>query len=292
VDSHLTAVGVALVAAVLLAANQVCGRIGMQYGTAPQSWLVVFSTTAIVITLIALAIVPQPFQLSPRAAFLFVLDGILFASSAGLMLVSGVKVGPSTASAVKNAAPVPAILLAIPLLGELPGPAEVLGTALIVGGVILLSGEAGGQGRSRYWRPAMVYPIVMALFFAMASIVRKAGVGLVAHPMIGGSVAGVTFTLFGVVAFVVTRSKPPSVQAFRWFVLTGIFSGFAYFAVITALSSGTVAVVVPLYTSSPIFVVLASRLFLGHLEKLTPRIVMGVLTVFAGIAVISLLGGP
>jgi uncharacterized membrane protein len=290
-DSHVTTVGVALVAAVLLAANQVCGRIGMQYGTAPQSWLVVFSTTAIVITLVALATVPQPYQLPARAAFLFGVDGLLFASSAGLMLVSGVKVGPSTASAVKNASPVPAILLAIPFLGELPGPAEVVGTALIVGGVILLSGQAGGRGRSRYWRPEMVYPIVMALFFAVNSIVRKAGLALVAHPLIGGPVAGVTFTLFGVVAFIVTRSKPPSMRAFGWFCLTGFFSGLAYVAVITALSSGSVAVVVPLYTSSPIFVVLASRLFLGHLERLTPRIVLGVLTVFTGIATISVFGG-
>jgi drug/metabolite transporter (DMT)-like permease len=207
------------------------------------------------------------------------------------MLVSGVKVGPSTASAVKNATPVPAILLAIPLLGELPGPGEVAGTALIVSGVVFLSGQAGGHGRSRYWRPAMVFPIVMTLFFAVNSIVRKAGLPLVAHPMIGGSVAGVTLALFGIVAFVLTRSKPPSAKAFRWFVLTGAVSGLAYFAVITALNLGSVAVVVPLYTSSPIFVVLASRLFLGHLEKLTPRVVIGVLTVFAGIATISLFGG-
>jgi drug/metabolite transporter (DMT)-like permease len=291
VDGHLTTVGVALLAAVLLAANQVCGRIGMQYGTAPQSWLVVFSATAIVIMGLAMVVAPRPFQLSAQAAFMFLLDGLLFASAAGLMLVSGVKVGPSTASAVKNAAPVPAILLAIPLLGELPGPAEVIGTALIVGGVILLSGQAGGRGRSRYWRPAMVYPIVMMLFFAVNSVVRKAGLPLVAHPMIGGSVAGVTMALFGIVAFILTRSKPPSTRAFWWFVLTGSVSGFAYFAVITALNSGSVAVVVPIYTSSPIFVVLASRLFLGHLERLTPRVVTGVLTVFIGIVVISLFGG-
>jgi uncharacterized membrane protein len=137
----------------------------------------------------------------------------------------------------------------------------------------------------------MVYPIVMMLFFAVNSVVRKAGLPLVAHPMIGGSVAAVTMALFGIVAFILTRSKPPSIKAFRWFVLTGGVSGLAYFAVITALSSGSVAVVVPLYTSSPIFVVLASRLFLGHLETLTLRVVLGVVTVFAGILVISFLGG-
>ena len=53
----------------------------------------------------------------------------------------------------------------------------------------------------------------------------------------------------------------------------------------------SVAVVVPLYTSSPIWVVLGSRLFLGHLETLTPRVILGVLTVFAGIVVITLFGG-
>ncbi len=281
----------ALLAAILIAAVQVCGRIGLQYGTPPQSWLVIFSTTAVVIILLAMAIAPQPFRLTADAAFLFGLDGLLFASAAGLMLVSGLKVGPSTASAIKNASPVPTILLAILLLGELPGPAEIAGTALIVGGVILLSGQAGARGRARFWRPAMVYPVAMMLFFAVDNIVRKAGLPLVDHPLIGGSVTGVTLTAFGVVAFVLARSKPPSARAFRWFVLAGIIQGFSYLAVMTALNSGSVAVVVPIYTASPIFVVLASRFFLGHLETLSRRVVLGVLTVFTGIVVISLLGG-
>jgi uncharacterized membrane protein len=290
-DSHLTTVGVALIAAVLLAANQVSGRIGLQYGTAPQSWLVVFSTSALIIMLLATVVAPQPFQLTARATLLFGLDGILYACAAGLMLVSGVKVGPSTASAVKNASPVPAILLAIPFLGELPGPAEIGGTALVVGGVLLLSGQAGGRGRAAIWRPAMIYPITAMLFFAVDNVVRKAGIQQVAHPMIGGAVAGVTMTIFAVLAFLGTRSKIPNRSALRWFLLTGAFQGFAYYAIISALAGGTVAVVVPLYTSSPIFVVLGSRLFLGHLETLSRRVVLGVLTVFAGIVVISLFGG-
>jgi len=290
-DSHLTTVGVALIGAMLVAANQVCGRIGLQYGTAPQSWLVVFSTSALIIILLATVVAPQPFQLTANATFLFGLDGILYACAAGLMLVSGVKVGPSTASAVKNAAPVPAILLAIPLLGELPGPAEVAGTALVVGGVLLLSGQAGGKGKAAIWRPAIIYPITSMLFFAVDNVVRKAGIQQVAHPMIGGAIAGVTMTVFAVIVFLGTRSKVPNRTALRWFLLTGAFQGFAYYAIISALAGGTIAVVVPLYTSSPIFVVLASRLFLGHLETLSRRVVLGVLTVFAGIVVISLFGG-
>jgi len=290
-DSHLTTVGVALIAAVLLAANQVCGRIGLQYGTAPQSWLVIFSTSALIIILLATVVAPRPFQLTASATFLFGLDGILYACAAALMLVSGVKVGPSTASAVKNASPVPAILLAIPFLGEWPGAGEIAGTVLVVGGVLLLSGQAGAKGRAALWRPAMVFPIAAMLFFAVDNVVRKAGIQQVAHPMIGGAVAGVAMTVFAVTAFVGTRSRIPNRRALKWFLLTGTFQGFAYYAIITALAGGTVAVVVPLYTSSPIFVVLGSRLFLGHLETLTPRVVMGVLTVFAGIVVISLFGG-
>ena len=81
-DSHLTTVGVALIGAMLVAANQVCGRIGLQYGTAPQSWLVVFSTSALIIILLATVVAPQPFQLTANATFLFGLDGILSACAA------------------------------------------------------------------------------------------------------------------------------------------------------------------------------------------------------------------
>jgi len=96
---------------------------------------------------------------------------------------------------------------------------------------------------------------------------------------------------FAVIVFTATRSRLPSLRAARWFFLTGVFQGFAYYTIITALASGSIAVVVPLYTSSPIFVVLASRLFLGHLETLSRRVVLGVLTVFSGIVAISVFGG-
>ena len=290
-DSHLTTVGLALIAAVLLAVNQVCGRIGLQYGTAPQSWLVVLGTAGLVMILLTTLVAPPPFQLTAKATVLFGLDGILYGTAAALMLVSGLKVGPSTASAVKNASPVPAILLAIPFLGELPGPAEVVGTALVVGGVLLLSGQSGGKGRAAIWRPAMIYPITAMLFFAVVNVVRKAWIQEVAHPMMGGAVAGVTMGAVAVVAFIATRSRFPNSTALRWFLVAGVLQGFAYNAIIAALTGGTIAVVVPLYTSSPIFVILASRLFLGHLETLSRRVVLGVLTVFAGIVVISLFGG-
>ena len=216
---------------------------------------------------------------------------VMVSGAAGLMLVSGLKVGPSTASAVKNASPVPAILLAIPFLGELPGAGEVLGTALCVGGVLLLSGQAGGTGRDRFWRPVMVYPIAAMLFFAVDNVVRKAGVAQVSHPMLGAIVAGAAMTVFAVTAFLLSRSRFPRGQALKWFLITGAFQGVAYYFIITALASGSVAVVVPLYTSSPIWVVIGSRLFLGHLETLTPRVILGVLAVFTGIVVITLFGG-
>lgn len=290
-DSHLVTVALALMAAVLLAANQVCGRIGLQYGTVPQSWLVVFCTSAVIMSVTGLLVAPQPWRFTPNGALLFAADGLLYACAAGLMLVSGLKVGPSTASAVKNSSPVPAILLAIPFLGELPGAGEVVGTALCVGGVLLLSGRAGGTGRERFWRPVMIYPIAAMLFFAVDNVVRKAGIPQVSHPMLGAIAAGAAMTVFAIVAFVVTRSARPNRQALKWFLITGGFQGVAYYFIITALASGSVAVVVPLYTSSPIWVVLGSRLFLGHLETLTPRVILGVLTVFAGIVVITLFGG-
>lgn len=290
-DSHLVTVGLALTAAILLAANQVAGRIGLQYGTVPQSWLIVFCTSASIMTVTALLVAPQPWRMSLNGAVLFAGDGLLYACAAGLMLVSGLKVGPSTASAVKNTSPVPAILLAIPFLHELPGIGEVVGTLLCVVGVLLLSGRAGGKGRDRFWRPVMVYPIAAMLFFAVDNVVRKAGIAQVSHPMLGAIVAGVAMTVFAIVAFLITRSAFPRGQALKWFLITGGFQGVAYYFIITALSTGSVAVVVPLYTSSPIWVVLGSRLFLGHLETLTPRVILGVLTVFAGIVVITLFGG-
>ncbi len=49
-----------------------------------------------------------------------------------------------------------------------------------------------------------------------------------------------------------------------------------------------VAVVVPLYTSSPLFVLPLSALFLRGVERVTPRIVLGAVAVVVGVVLVAL----
>ena len=68
----------------------------------------------------------------------------------------------------------------------------------------------------------------------------------------------------------------------------GLLQAAALLAVYAALSLGMVAVVVPLYTSSPLFVLPLSALFLRGVERVTPRIVAGAVAVVVGVVLVAL----
>lgn len=227
------------------------------------------------------------------------LAGIAFFALAGLIgtvggrllrFVSIEAVGASIAAALINLSPLVSSLLAIVILGERVTLAVLAGTVVIVGGTTLLS--AGG--RRGGLRPAqLVMPGLSALCFGVVALLRK--VGLSGMEPLPGVAVNVTAALIAYTAFLLATGQR-GVMACRgrslaYFVVAGVAENLTVLLVVVALNVGTVSVVMPLASVSPIFVLVLSFFFLRNIEILDRRIVGGTLLIVIGVYLITALSG-
>jgi uncharacterized membrane protein len=288
VSANLETVGLSLLAAIMFATLAIANRRGLAHGTIRQAALVDFLVMTLVVGVIAVLTLPRPASAPATAIGLFALDGVLSVLAVVFLYIGSLRLGPSISAAIKNTAPLPAILFAAILLGEIPEIGVLLGGLMVVGGVVLMSiGDGGSVGRRRR---DIIYPLIGAWIFAVESIIRRTAVQQVDHALTGALIAGVVGVVVALTWLVVTRGTLPNRTATLWFSAAGAAQAVGFLAVLNALATGEVAIVIPIYTSSPIFVVLASRFLLREFETITPRIVIGVVAVLLGVGVITIAG--
>jgi uncharacterized membrane protein len=141
------------------------------------------------------------------------------------------------------------------------------------------------------WQPAVLFPVVGALFFAADNVVRKAALRDLPSPLVGLALAiSVSFLLALTAHLLLSPAGKRRVldAGAPYFAVAGVLQAGALLAVYAALSLGMVTVVVPLYTSSPLFVLPLAAIFLRGVDRVTPRIVVGALAVVLGVVLVSL----
>jgi uncharacterized membrane protein len=224
-----------------------------------------------------------------RAVAFFALAGLIGTVGGRLLRFVAIEsVGASLSAALINLHPLVSSSLAIAILGERVTAPIMVGTLVIVVGTTLLS--AGGRGAGV--RPVLlVLPVLSAVCFGVVAILRKIGLGGMA-PLPGFAV-NVTAALVAYAAFLVA-ARQTWVMACRGrslldFVLAGVAENLSVFLLVFALSLGSVSVVAPLSSVSPIFVLVLSLFFLRGIEILNRRIVAGTLLIVAGVYLITAL---
>lgn len=202
------------------------------------------------------------------------------------------RMGVSRATPIQSSTPIWAALFAALLLAERPGPAVWAGTLLIVFGVSLLSLEEvrersrpGGGGRG-----ALVYPVLSSVLYALVPIFMKQGFAIQKTPFLG---IGCAF-LMGTLVVLAGRPLLPGggkIQADRralGFLLVAAFANtLAAAGFWVALTFADVSLVLPLSRLVPLWVVVLSYFFLGHLERLTWRVAFSAALVVAGGVLVS-----
>lgn len=220
---------------------------------------------------------------------LFALAGLIGTVGGRLLRFIGIDlVGASITAALVNLSPLVSSALAILVLGEHVTLPIVLGTLVIVGGTMLLS--SGGHHTGVRPRQLIV-PLVSAVCFGVVAILRK--VGLSGMEAIPGFAVNVTAALIAFTAFLMASGQTAHMTCRRksvvYFVAAGITENLAVFLVVLALTLGSVSVVAPLSSVSPIFVLVLSFFFLRGIELLNARIVGGTLLIVSGIYLITAL---
>jgi uncharacterized membrane protein len=217
-------------------------------------------------------------------SLVFVLAGI-FAPGIGrtLSYVGIEKIGVARSVPIANSSPIFASVFAVLFLAEAWVPQNIVGTLLVISGVVILSVAKPAQGE---WRKLdIIYPLVGAMAFGASAIMRKAGLGYVDIPVMAAAVTAGSAALFslallqfrgGKEAFKLTR------RSAAWLFTAGLVNTAAMLSVFYALSHGKVVIVEPLVSSNPVLTLLLTAIFLRDLEAINMRVIIGALLTVTG----------
>ena len=172
---------------------------------------------------------------------------------------------------------------AILFLGETLTTGNVLGTVVIVLGMLALTWSGGARARDwPLW--AIALPVAAAAIRALAQVLTKAGLTLWSNPYAAGLIG---YTVSAAVILLAARAggapKVTDRRAAPWFVATGFFNGSSLFLMYIALARGQVSLVSPIVATYPLFTLGLSLLLLRH-DPVTPRVALGAVLTVAGVA--------
>jgi uncharacterized membrane protein len=230
-----------------------------------------------------------------RAVLYFIAAGVIGPFFGRMFLYMGLdRVGASIGSPLAEIKPLYAAIGAVLFLGEGLSLSIVLGTLLIIGGVITISlEETGGQIEKKWSKSDLVFPILASVCFGILHVLRKLGLNGIPVPIAGVTMQNASalllFPLLGLTQRGRHRLALDDKRAWIIFSFSGLSMFLAQVCVFFALDLGQVIVVSPLSSLSPFFVLLLVRIFLRELEKVTWRIVLGVVLTVGGTAVLTLL---
>jgi len=272
-----------LLAALCFAASHVLIRRGLETSNSITASLISLGLTALTTWVMVPFLVPVSSFWTP-ALWYFIAAGIFAPGLGRILNYMGIeRVGVARAVPVSNSSPMFASLLAVFLLGERWTLQNVLGTSLVIVGLVILSQTR--TAKTQWRRVDLIYPFLSALSFGISSVLRKRGLIMANLPVMAAAVAAITAFLFAIALLqaqggskVLKLSRP----SLGWFFVGGLTNTAATLSVFYALSFGKVVVVEPLVSTNPVLSILLSAIFLKDLEAITSRVVVGALCTVAG----------
>ncbi len=283
----------ALLSSFFIGFNTILVKKGIERTNPTTAILMVTLTGTIIFWIITIAFIPVHFFKS-KALLFFIVAGVFSpALVRWFYYVSLDRVGASISSSLLATGPAFAAIMALILLKEEPTLKIWFGIILIIAGIAFLERDISqNENQMRYRnRKDLILPLLAAIFFGCAVVFRKMGLNILNSPILGVTV-GFTTSLFiylTILAFFKSWRKSLSLgrSDLSIFFIAGFSLAAGWLSIFYALSYGDVIIVAPLTNLHPLFVVFFSYLFIGDIEKVTPKIVMGALTVVLGVILIT-----
>ena len=287
--SDATAQVLALITSVFYASALVSARLGLRYST-PTTVTLVSILMQNVLLWTAVLLVGRVHRVPIAGIVLFTLVGI-FQLGVRLFAYTGVeKIGASRSSALQSVSPLISATIAIIILGERTSPLIIVGTLLVVTGIVLVSWKPEEQ-LSEFRRWHLLLPLAAAFLTGMNHPIRRYVLAMANEPLFFSALMG-TVSLAGFLIYLVLSPKSQRLVWNRgalWpFLSTGVFETLSILFIITAISMGRVVIVAPIAASYPVWSLIESRIFLRRVESINFKVVLGILSVVAGNVAIHL----
>ena len=275
-------------AALCFSISHILIRRGLIGSNALTGAFISLSISAVVLWICVAFFVPLSALWNP-AALIFVVAGI-FAPGMGrtLVYVGIERIGVARTVPIANSSPIFASVFAVVFLAEVWVAQNIVGTLLVIGGVVLLSMSRSAQGE---WRKIdVIYPLIGAVAFGASSTLRKAGLEFIGIPFLAAAVTAGSAAIFSLVLIQMQGHDGKfklTPRSAAWLIPAGFINTAAMLSVFFALSHGQVVIVEPLVSANPVFTLLLTSVFLRDVESLTRRVIFGAaLTVTGTILVV------
>jgi len=200
------------------------------------------------------------------------------------------RAGTTVASTLAATAPFFSTLGAVVLLGEDLTVVVALATVGIVAGVMVLTFD--GRRMARVIRVALIFASIAAVIRGSTHVIGKWGLELLPNPFMATFVAFSVGLVCMTIFFRLRHGHLPRnlpADGVKYFFYSGLCIAFAIISMYGALMLGRVVVISPIIASYPVFTLLS--VWAVRAERISGRLVLGVLMVTAGVVVIALVGG-
>lgn len=289
----------ALVTAMSWGAYNLCVRRGMEAmdGGAGYVITLILGTVANA----ALLLLPLPgrgaVMAGSSALFWFILAGFSTTLLGRWVYFKNVALlGPSRASAWKNASPIYTLFLGFFLLGERPGLLAALGTAAVVIGLLFMSREKSQSMNeirsSGKLRQAILLGVATGLAFSAGMLLRKAGLNLWPDAAAGSAIGGAA-AMCAYMPFAAARGEVAALRKASWagviaFVGAGLFSTLAQLFTFLSLRVSAAVTTQVIAAMEPLFTMLFSVMLLKRKESLTAHLLGSAALICLGVVLVSL----
>lgn len=295
----MVAIALSLLAAISLGSGAVSGRAGMT-GVHPIAVIGIALVVGFVgVGIVALVLEPSQLFGAPQSALLWIaaFGVVQFAigrSSAytGLSTIGASRVALFISTQVPFAA-----FLAIAFTGETLGALVAAGTAAVMLGLLMASGDSLTQG----WRTDRRYLIgclaglTAGAATGASTVLAKQAVSVYDSPL-AITVLGMLAAMFIVAPAVgIIAVRSPAVREFDWksmgFIwLSGLSTTVSIVAQLFAVQKADVVIVAPILATFPLWTLLLAHIFIARLERITLRLTAGAIVTVAGVIAV-MLGG-
>jgi drug/metabolite transporter, DME family len=282
-SSDATAQVLALITSIFYASALVSARAGMRYST-PTTVTLVSILIQNLLLWSAIFVTGGMHPVPLIGILLFTVVGI-FQLGVRLLAYTGVeKIGASRSSALQSVSPLISAAIAVAMLGEPTTLLIVLGTCLVVVGIVLISWKPERQ-LADFRRWYLLLPIGAAFLTGINHPIRRYVLTLADEPLFFSALMGSVSLVGFVIYFAASRRTQRLVwnrKAIGPFLATGVCETMSILLIITAISMGRVVIVAPIAASYPVWSLIQSAIFLRDVEPINWKVITGIVSVVAG----------
>ena len=285
----------AILSAFLYGVSMIFARVGLKSGDSFAGG-VISMCFSFVGALVIFFFVPLS-HFANKAVLFFLLAGVIGPCLGRFLLFIGInRVGSSISSTVYAIKPLFSAIAAVLILGESLTVIIAFATLVMIAGVAIVgSDKSGGQIERSWSKKDLIFPLLAGAAYGSTHVLRKIGLNINPDPMMGVVAQNAAAISFSAILTLVKRDKQGATwknrNAWIFFGLSGIMSIMGQLSIFYALMIGTVVIVSPLSTISPLFVIIMAAIFLRSMEKVTFKIVMGAVLIVAATALLSVFPG-